>query len=652
MATSQPPDWAAGLLPEQVPAASSVGSHSRLLAGPGTGKTWTLRARVEFLILEKKVEASAVTALTFTRAAASELRSRVDKALEGKVADRPNIMTLHAFALRTLIHNVGKLEALPEPLRIADDWEERNIIVEDLKAITGKTVKQVLESLQALSADWDTLRADANTPNPLRADPTFLGAWQEHRMIFGYTLRAELVYQLKRALEQRSDIKLVDDVEHLIVDEYQDLNACDLAVVMAIKSRGAELYGAGDDDQSIYGFRHANPEGIRRFEQDNSPSSSLALATCMRCDKSIMELARFVADLDARRLQKPWIARGDAGEGEVKLLRFPSGEDEALGIASVARHLIDEENVPPGEILILIRSDMNGAFSRPLAAAMATAGVPFYINVTGESILDTLEGRTVLSVLRLVSNRADSLAIRALLQLRDNGVGAKTLSRVYDFARSAGLSFGEALARHCEGEAPSRLKDDYLAITKLVDAAASALGKQDEALAQADIEERFRSVCDLFPEITTEVRNAILAHIMDSVCDAESSTVSGVLGAIAARGVSLEQEMEPGAVNLLTMHKAKGLSAGVVMIIACEDEYVPGRQQSVDKEADERRLLYVSLTRARNKLFISYAQGRDGAQRYTGRDSGKRRRNLTRYLRGAEVKPVDGLEFVAALGQG
>jgi DNA helicase-2/ATP-dependent DNA helicase PcrA len=126
------PAWADGLLAEQRLAASHMGTNARLLAGPGTGKTYTLKARVAFLVVDQEIEPDAVVALTFTRAAAGELRSRVEKALEGEIAGRPRIMTLHAFALRTLMKNAELLDALPRPLRIADDWEERNIVQEDL----------------------------------------------------------------------------------------------------------------------------------------------------------------------------------------------------------------------------------------------------------------------------------------------------------------------------------------------------------------------------------------------------------------------------------------------------------------------------------------------------------------------------------------
>src|SRR5207249_1820945 len=169
-----------------------------------------------------------------------KLRERVHNALAGTVADMPLVTTLHSYALRNLLHNSECLETLPRPLRIADDWEERNIVQEDLKGILGCKVADVRDKLNDLSADWDTLAADG-WPDHRRADPAFVGAWQEHRRILGYTLRAELVYQLKHALNERGDFELVPATKHLLVDEYQDLNRCDLSVITAVLYHGAEV---------------------------------------------------------------------------------------------------------------------------------------------------------------------------------------------------------------------------------------------------------------------------------------------------------------------------------------------------------------------------------------------------------------------------
>jgi DNA helicase-2/ATP-dependent DNA helicase PcrA len=259
--------WDDDLLPEQRTAAAHVGSHARLLAGPGTGKTLTLARHACFLVAERNVPPGNILAVTFTRAAARELRQRVQKELGEEQC--PRISTLHSFALRQLLKNATRITDLPQPLRIADDWEERHIILEDLKTLLNLGhIDEARDLLGELSADWQSLTADEADWERRFPDPRFLGAWREHRRIYGYTLRSELVYQLKKALAQRGDFELEGPLEHFLVDEYQDLNRCDLAVVREIASRKVELFIAGDDDQSIYGFRKAHPEGIRRFPQD------------------------------------------------------------------------------------------------------------------------------------------------------------------------------------------------------------------------------------------------------------------------------------------------------------------------------------------------------------------------------------------------
>ena len=263
-----------------------------MLAGPGTGKTLTLTRRVSFLVEEGRVEPSGILALTFTRAAAHELRQRIESELS---ADRPpRVSTLHSFALRHILGNAALITLLPQPLRIADDWEERHIILEDLtRLLRLQRIDHARDLLNELSADWQSLAADEAEWERRFPNPQFLGAWRQHRNVYGYVLRAELVYQLKRVLEQAPNFAVDGPPTHLLVDEYQDLNRCDLAVVKAIADRGVEVYCAGDDDQSIYGFRKAHPEGIRRFPVDYQPSKPLTLEICKRCDPAILDLALF-----------------------------------------------------------------------------------------------------------------------------------------------------------------------------------------------------------------------------------------------------------------------------------------------------------------------------------------------------------------------
>ena len=294
-----------------------------------------------------------------------------------------------------------------------------------------------------LSADWQTLVADDEGWENRFPDPRFLGAWRQHRDVFGFTLRSELLYQLKRALEQSEEFSLESNYLHLLVDEYQDLNRCDLAVISAIRDKGVEVFGAGDDDQSIYGFRYAHPEGIRRFDRDYIPSSSLTLGTCVRCDRSIIDLSLFVANLDPNRLEKPLAPRNDAGEGEVHILRFKNQGFEAKGLATICRYLLDRKGYAPKNILILIRSDRYGVFSSVLREALEGQNVPVAVRIEGTR-LDKPDGRIFLSLLRLLLDDNDSLTLRTLLMLRGNRIGKESYSKLYELARNNNETFSMA----------------------------------------------------------------------------------------------------------------------------------------------------------------------------------------------------------------
>jgi DNA helicase-2/ATP-dependent DNA helicase PcrA len=157
----------------------------RLVAGPGTGKTRVLTRRVAYLIEETLADPSQILALTFSRAAARELRDRLETLLGEQVGERPAVYTLHAFALRQLLRH-GGAPTLPHPIRIADDYDERWVIEEELSELTGLTVRQVRKEFRNLASDWETLKADEDEWARLHPNPQFLGAWRSHRQIYGY----------------------------------------------------------------------------------------------------------------------------------------------------------------------------------------------------------------------------------------------------------------------------------------------------------------------------------------------------------------------------------------------------------------------------------------------------------------------------------
>lgn len=647
-----PMAWNDNLLPEQRTAAGHCGAHARLLAGPGTGKTLTLTRHICFLVEQKQIAPEKIIAVTFTRAAAGELRRRVEDILG--VGHAPRISTLHSFALRQLLREATRLTALPQPLRIADDWEERHIILEDLKALLRlNRIDQARDLLNELSSDWQSLTADNADWEKRYPNPQFLAAWREHREMYGYLLRAELVYQLKKAMEQRGDFQIEGDIHHLLVDEYQDLNRCDLAVIHEIASRGIELFVAGDDDQSIYGFRKAHPEGIRRFPHDYTGAAELSLEICKRCDQGILDIGLFVARQDTRRIDKPIRTEPSHGRGEVEIVRFPKQNLEAKGIARICLHLIEHHGLAPDDILILLRSDRNQAFSRPLRDALAASNVPVTASTEDTNPLAQKTGRTLLAFLRLAANRQDHLAWRTLFMLFCPGIGAAAIDVLHGLARHNPMGFANTVlaAQRDSTVLPTAHRG------RLTTAIQSVLGYLDSLFPSG--QNQFDTHTELGNAVRTaaealipnaEEREKVIIELNSALEATEVTSLSDLVRATEVVGEDIEQELEQGKVNILTMHRAKGLTAEAVIVAAAEDEYIPGRAQG-DAVDDERRLLYVSLTRARHHLFVTYCDRRTGAQRHTGRSSGCENRTLTRFLRDGPLTPVEGTVFLDSLAR-
>lgn len=634
--------WNDGLSPEQEVAAKHIGSHARLLAGPGTGKTRTMTSRVAYLVEVQHVPASEILALTFTRAAASELRNRVTTLLDEHAV--PQVSTLHSFALRSILQ-LGAGNRLPSPIRIADDYEERWIIEEDIKRILDlDRVDNARDLIELLSADWETLAPDAEDWERRFPNPQFLGAWKEHRTIYGYTLRAELVYQLKLALEEGA-VTLSNSPKHVLIDEYQDFNPCDLSIVRSLARSEAEIYVAGDDDQSIYGFRYADPNGIRRFTQEYEGSADLSLTECYRCGQNILTIAQFIAGQDNRRVEKPLAPRADSEPGEVHLLRFGDYDEEALGIAAIARWLVDVQRVPIDRILVLMRSDKYQKFSDPIRVAFEGQGIPASTIENPLITFDSRAGRIFLSLLRLMTNPEDSLAWRDLITHRDNNLGARAISGIYETARNKGTTFYRALT--IIDETPSLLAMQGLQIKSEYEAINGELGRLREEC------ERTESLLDFISWMLTEFIAAedaedILEVIHRVISENAVTSTEGLLHDLTTPMREAEQVRVEGKVNIMTMHQAKGLDADAVFVVAAEDEYIPGRAEgsSID---DERRLLYVSLTRARSFLYITHCIRRTGGQRHMGRTSGSVARNLTQFLSGGLLVSTPAEDYLNQL---
>lgn len=630
-------DRTIGVVPEQVGAAAHRGQNARLLAGPGTGKTRTIVDLVVSLIRNGDAEASEILCLTFTRAASAGLRGKIERAL-GEGAAVPGVYTLHGFALRQLMERRANLGAgVPRP-RVADDWEERHIIREDLKVALGeRDVDAVKDRLGALAAAWETNPDD--DPATVVADAPLIGALADHKRRYGYILRSELVYLLKQTLDAEPDFEFTGTYKWVIVDEYQDLNRCDISVIDEIASRGAFLFVAGDDDQSIYqNLRHAHPDGIREFDTSHA-AADLRLGTCVRCDRRIIRVATSVIRQEAGRTEKRLDPHVTAGEGVVESLAFADTDDEARGVANLASTFI-AAGIAPHQIMVLIRSDKASRFSGPIDEAMRGIGVPAKVRTAGETVLNDAPGRVVLAYLRLVVDDHDHLASRTVLTEGGLGIGAKAIAELHALsATNNNEPLAVVLDRVVADQSlcPSRgraIAGAVAAVRAVVDDVRAEVANTEDVGEQ--VVGALARLAPTFGDLTL-VKGELDGILGETAVD----DLEGLLGQVSLRREQEQEAITPNTVNIMTMHKAKGLDACVVIVVAADDELVPGP----NNRTEERRLFYVSITRARHALFVTHAGRRLGQQARSGIRT-RQPHTQTSFLAASGLRAQRGRQFV------
>jgi ATP-dependent DNA helicase UvrD/PcrA len=619
---------------EQLKAINSKFDNNLILAGPGTGKSYTILGLIEKLIGSKGIDPKHILILTFTRTATSELKKKITKLL-GASSELPKIFTLHGFSLRQLLRNSSQISMLPQNFVIADDYEERNIILEDLKSLLNiDKIKEVQKLFNLMASNWETLNADTEDWEQNFSNPEFIGAWQEHREIYGYVLRSELVYQFKNILEIEDNIKIDGPIEYLIVDEYQDLNKCDLRVIKNLNVKGAKLFCAGDDDQSIYGFRYAYPEGIKNFNTDISNSNQYQITKCRRCDSNILSLAMDVIRQDYRRIPKSLKSITNL-EGETNLLRFQNQDEEATKIAKIISDIIKNKVASENEIIILLRSDFNKAFSSIIKSSLEKQNINVNSNKGFYNLFESKIGRFFVSITKLFEDQNNDLALRNILLLT-KGIGHVTTNDIYNNAKSTRRRFHNIISDIVEGKISSISK--YKLVKKKISEIYNLIDVLKEST--ETLEDNITKILNLSDIDTSEFHSNLLILINSFELN-DLSELSYAITDLFGPAEPLDENTD--GVRIMSMHQAKGLTADVVFIVAAEDEYIPGRGD-ID---EERRLFYVSLTRARHKLFISYCRNRTGQQQHSGfLNKRTTTRNLTRYLKDLpSIKTVNGNSF-------
>jgi len=622
------------LNPAQRDAVSAPAGHYLVLAGAGSGKTRVLTHRIAWLNEVHAVPTHGILAVTFTNKAAAEMRQRADAQLRNGGRGMW-IGTFHGLAHRLLrLH--WQDAKLPEGFQVLDADDQQRLV---------KRVAQTLELDEAKVpprqiAWWINQQKDEGR-RPQHIQPEGRDAWLS-AMVAAYTEyqarcdRAGLVdfaELLLRAHELLRDTPaLLAHYRHrfgeLLVDEFQDTNAIQYGFIRLLAGDTGHVFVVGDDDQAIYGWRGAKVENVQRFLKDFPGAQTIRLEQNYRSTANILGAANAVIAHNPDRIGKQlWT---DAGQGDpIDLYAAYNEMDEARYVVERAYQWV-RDGGSYGEVAVLYRSN---AQSRALEEALLAQQVPYRV-YGGVRFFERAEIKDALAYLRLIANRADDAAFERAVNTPPRGIGERTLDEVRRQARAGSLSLWDA-ARQCAqgGQMAGRARNALAAFVQLIellDAQTAALDlkeKIDHVLLRSALREHWarESKGGLDADSRTENLDELVSVAsrfaradhdplaLDDAPEAErmSELVAFLSYAALEAGEGQAQAGEDG-VQLMTLHSAKGLEFALVFLVGLEEGLFPSARsvEEAGKLEEERRLAYVGITRARQKLVLTYAESR------------------------------------------
>jgi DNA helicase-2/ATP-dependent DNA helicase PcrA len=612
----------------QLSAAHDALPAVRLVAGPGTGKSSSIEERFRWLLEDQGVAADAVFGVSFTRAAANDLKLRVTKYLDDNAQvvepDNLRISTLHSLALR-LLARANLLTTYPVRPRVLDEWEVEHVFDAEFRVTTGIGKERAEDIRRAHEAFWNTgqtLPPGYIEPRPAITDEerrAFLAFHATTTQTYAAVLPGEIVRRCVEQIEAGNLVlRDVADMAYLIVDEYQDLNPLDIRLVDQIAEDGVTIFVAGDDDQSIYSFRFAAPGGIQDFPIRHAGSGDHILQGCFRCASEIVQAADTLIEHFSppsrigKTLESLWSTATPPSGGVVMRWRAGNGTLEARLIAESARALV-EAGLPARNIMVLL-SNRRGLLP-PIRTALTNAGVSFTLP-REETWRDTEGGRFMLGVLRLAADDEDYLALRLILGCRRQ-VGVATCRaiarKVADHLLNYRSIFVDPLPQGVfEGRELTALQHAR-SVREMVAGftAGDLLGDREAELRHALVDARGAEEAGPWDELVRVLpSDAKLSEVRDYLYAENPEQQETVQKAIFERlELPVPEDLPEPRVRVMTMHGAKGLQADVVFIPGLEEPILPGPKRAAvpGLVLEAARLLYVSMTRARAALIMSRA---------------------------------------------
>ncbi|NJP93367.1 DNA helicase PcrA [Nonomuraea sp. FMUSA5-5] len=625
-----------GLNPQQREAVIHHGSPLLIVAGAGSGKTRVLTHRIAYLLAEREVHPGEILAITFTNKAAKEMKERIDK-LVGPRSKAMWVMTFHSACMRILRREAKRL-GFPSSFSIYDQADSQRLMAMvcremelDPKRYPPRSFSAQVSNFKNELIDYETAidRAGSHLEKTLaqaykayQLKLTEAGAMDFDDIIMNTVTLFQLFPDVAEHYRMR--------FRHVLVDEYQDTNHAQYILIRELVGHpelrtndgelvrtGAdmsELCVVGDADQSIYAFRGATIRNILEFERDYPDARTILLEQNYRSTQNILAAANAViARNESRKPKNLW---SDQGDGP-KIVGYVADNehDEAMFVAQEVDRLSDEEGVKPGDVAVFYRTN---AASRVFEEIFIRTGLPYKV-VGGVRFYERKEVKDLLAYLRVLANPADVVSLRRILNVPKRGIGERAEAMIEALSSREGITFWDALRRADEayGMATRSLNAVKEFVALIEELIAKGAGMPPSALAEEVlVTTGYRAELEASEDPQDESRLENLNELVSVASEFEEANPEGTLVEFLEQ-VSLVADADQipdadggqGVVTLMTLHTAKGLEFPVVFLTAMENGVFPHvRSLGEPKELEEeRRLAYVGITRAQQRLYLTRA---------------------------------------------
>lgn len=608
-------DCTYGLNPQQAEAVINTEGPMLIMAGAGSGKTKVLTCRVANL-LQKGVRPYRILAITFTNKAAAEMRERVNN-MSGPAAKDVWLFTFHAFCARFLRMEIDKLPGYGGNFAIYDTADSQNLI------------KQILKEMNLDDKRFQPsgiLSRISNAKNALQDAAAFArqaGDFYEQKVADIYS-RYEQKLQLNNALDFDDllmlSIKLLqenkevrekyqDRFDYLLVDEYQDTNHAQYLLTKFLAAKHRNICVVGDADQSIYGWRGADIQNILDFEKDYPDAKVIKLEQNYRSTQIILDAANAVIENNTGRKPKNLWTENKSG-ADIIYFQAVDERDEARFVIEQLQNLQRTENKKLGDMAILYRTNTQ---SRIFEEMLIKSGISYNM-VGGLKFYERKEIKDIIAYLRVIFNPADSLSLLRIINVPKRGIGDASLAKIQAYAAASNVSLFEAVSNAAaidglSSRFVSKLDDLAGIIFELMNLASEAPVEDliDRVLRDTGYLEELEN--ERTPQAQSRIDNLheLISVAQEFAASEEENNLENFLAHVALVSDIDDTELGEDAITLMTLHSSKGLEFPVVFLVGMEEGLFPHARTLMDETEieEERRLCYVGITRAKEKLFLS-----------------------------------------------